>query len=289
MSIGIIATLFTALALVIQPQKQLNKAWDAQRVSDITKIRTAADIYYDNNNCYPQEGEIPFGSEWKDESSGTVYMSKVPQDPENARDAGKAYIYQTGLNPCNQWNVLYGKLTYESAGTTTCPLEQLGNCLPQGYAGSSYNYCVISGTPDCSYLAGSTFTGLPSGGGSPGQPTPTPPPTQGPGGPTPTPIPPGNPTPTPTPAPTPPQCSPPNGTLCNNICVNTQTNFDHCGSCGNSCSSGQTCIGGICRTSGCSLNYSCTSKSQQNPQGTCNKVPDGSGEYCLPNCNGACL
>ena len=38
---------------------------------------------------------------------------------------------------------------------------------------------------------------------------------------------------------------------CGGACVDTQFNAQHCGGCGRSCESGQTCSGGECRTGGC--------------------------------------
>lgn len=272
--------LAVSLALVVQPQKQLNKAWDSTRLSDITKIRTAADAFYDDKNCYPDPSSIPFGSQWKDQSTGTVYMTKVPQDPEHGKDPTKSYLYQTDGTECPQWNVIYGRLTYSAnKSTTTCPLEQMGNCLPPGYANSSYNYCVVSGTVNCSYISSTVLAGLPTN-----IPTPTPPqstPTPSPSvGPTPTPSSGPTPTPSPTPTPTPPPgCNPPNNALCNNICVDTRTDFNHCGICGNSCSSGQLCVNSTCQN--CSKDYICS-------VGRCNIVPAGTGTYCTSNCDGFC-
>jgi hypothetical protein len=34
--------------------------------------------------------------------------------------------------------------------------------------------------------------------------------------------------------------------LCNGACVNTMTNINNCGACGQACGAGKTCNGGTC-------------------------------------------
>jgi hypothetical protein len=68
-----------------------------------------------------------------------------------------------------------------------------------------------------------------------------------------------------------------NGTECNGACVNTNTDSDNCGMCGNACSMNQTCIQGLCCDMG---------------QTVCNGGADGGGPQCTDtqsdaqNCGG---
>ena len=251
----------TIVLVQLDPIAQINKAKDSTRFSDITKIRTAADSYYDDKNCYPDQ--IPFGSEWKDQGSGTVYLNPVPQDPNYSADHTQSYLYETdSSSTCPQWNVLYARLKSSNTENTLCPLQQLkdkygGSCLPPGFGNSGYNYCVVSGTVDCTYISQTTIGGLPTNVPTPtpssspnptASPTPTPTPTSTPGPtvtPTPTPTPSVTPTPIPTPTPppatptpTPPDCSP---------------KIYYCGT-----------------------------------DGKCNVAPQGEAVYCTSNCNGVC-
>lgn len=191
---GIAGILFTASMLVINPVNQIKKVNDVQRKRDLEQIKTALDVYYNDNNCYPNPGDIPFGSEWL--AGNAIYMKKVPQD------SNYPYVYDNngiGVSSCPQWGVLFARLDLPSqSGTVLCPLENQGKkCLPDNYTQKGYNYCVVSGVVDCDYLATSkAFDNIVI-------PTPITPPTQGPTSIiTITPTPGGNPTPTPTSTPT---------------------------------------------------------------------------------------
>lgn len=94
--LAVIAILSTLLFIILDPAAQLRKANDALRKHDIAQIRSALDIYYNDHSCYPSS--IPFGQTWKEDS--TVYMPKVPQDPNYPQNA---YVYEVDtLNPCPQ-------------------------------------------------------------------------------------------------------------------------------------------------------------------------------------------
>ncbi len=265
--------LSASLVSLIDPFKQIKKSQDSKRLEDVTKIRTTADIYYDDKNCYPQS--IPFGSQWKDAQTAAVYMNPVPQDPERAQDSTKSYLYETNGSACPQWNVIYGRITYSSnKSTVLCPLEQMSNCLPPGYGQSAYNYCVVSGNVNCNFISSNILTGLPTNIPTP---TPTPPPGGGTPNPTPTPTPPaGGGTPTPTP---PSSCI--NGTFrcfgtSSFICLNgNYLLVMNCSANGLTCNQAT----GIC--SSCSKDYICS-------LGRCNVVSTGTGTYCTSNCDNIC-
>ena len=180
--------------LILNPIAQLNKAKDAQRKQDLEQIRSALDTYYNDTGCYP--ALVPFGGEWK--VGNTVYMKKVPQDPD-CYTGGYCYVYQANNSgSCPQWNVLYTHLLVKMTATElqkSCPLRTV--C---GVLFTRYNYCIFSGNLDCTYIKTNPM------------PTPnvslTPTPTSTPA-PTPTPTPTPVPTPTPTPIPTPTPTSPP--------------------------------------------------------------------------------
>ncbi len=195
--IGMIAILFLVLNGILNPITQVDKARDATRQHDLDQMREALDAYYNDNGCYPTS--IPINNTWV--NNITLYMQKVPQDPDCSGGA-KCYLYQTDGSSCPQWNVIYGllKTAKNTDSQTLCPLSKMTNCLPKNYSGTGYNYCVISGNIDCDYLSSNplpTPSPTPLGGIIPTQYY-GPPPTA-----TPTSIPP---TPTLTPTPT-PNCS----------------------------------------------------------------------------------
>jgi prepilin-type N-terminal cleavage/methylation domain-containing protein len=146
----ILSILIVTLFGILNPLTQLNKANDTKREHDLTQIKNALDTYYNDTGCYPTT--IPFSIIWK--VNQTTYMTKVPEDDRCLKD-GKCYLYQTDNSSCPQWNVLYGSLQVPntSSNKVLCSLSLMTNCTPQGFLASGYNYCVISGNPDCSFVS----------------------------------------------------------------------------------------------------------------------------------------
>lgn len=133
--------------LILDPLAQIDKAKDAQRKHDLDQVKKALDSYYNDNNCYPtKQQDIPFGSEWKNPTSGVVYMKKLPQDPDCSK-TGYCFVYQTDLSSCPQWNVLYTRLARPTNALTSCLM--FSTC---GYLQTKYNYCVMSGNVDCAFV-----------------------------------------------------------------------------------------------------------------------------------------
>lgn len=79
---------------------------------------------------------------------------------------------------------------------------------------------------------------------------------------------------------------------CNNMCVSTQTNASHCGTCGNVCGAGQTCSGGTCMCStGLSKCGNACVSTTSDPQncGACGNVCGSAAPFCGPTgCTAMC-
>jgi prepilin-type N-terminal cleavage/methylation domain-containing protein len=151
--LGIVGILALFGFMLFNPVTQLNRAKDATRESNFIQIRTALDTYYHDRGCYPLS--IPFGSIW---SQGlAIYMQKVPDDPDCGSNPALCYHYryETDGTLCPQWHVLYAAMKAPSNATNRvlCPLEKMTTCLPKNYSGSGYNFCIVSGNPNCSYIS----------------------------------------------------------------------------------------------------------------------------------------
>lgn len=178
----ILATLAGGVILSINPVGQIEKGQDAQKQADLSAIKTALDLYYSDNKCYPQQ--IPFGNEWR--VNNTVYMKKVPQDPKCNNGTGSCYRYRTDSNSqCPQWSVTFAQLSRSSALTNACPISSLSNCSPAGYSDATWA-CVLLGAVNCESLQLASIAGTGEETVNPTN-TPTPPPSSTP---TPTPTPP---------------------------------------------------------------------------------------------------
>ncbi len=210
-AIVMLGLLAATLILFIDPIKQLNKARDAQRENNLKQVQDALDTYYNDNNSYPQS--ITFGQPFESANGSAEYFNKLPQDPDCV-SGGSCYQYVTNTTiPNPQWGVLFAKVSQDNTLTNPCPLQQIPSCLPTNFYTAGYNYCVILGNVDCSYIStiaiptsgGSQFVPTPTMASAPTN-TPTPGPTSTP---TPTTAPPPTNTPTPTftPTPTPVSCN----------------------------------------------------------------------------------
>jgi prepilin-type N-terminal cleavage/methylation domain-containing protein len=149
--IMIMGVMALALFAYLFPQKQLDKAKDAIRKHDAQEIKKALDLYYNDHNCYPTS--VPFGSSWT--QGRTIYMKKVPQDPDCKTNSTQCYRYQIEAgDTCPQWNVLYTRSVSQlasgaSTNSKSCGLNLMPSCSPTNVAGWS---CDISGTPNCHYI-----------------------------------------------------------------------------------------------------------------------------------------
>jgi prepilin-type N-terminal cleavage/methylation domain-containing protein len=175
--IMIIGIFVSITLLILNPTTQIQKGQDATRQHDLKQLQTALDTYYNDNNFYPQ-------------SLTTLVdnndIQAIPNDPNASNGSNYAYLSDgqnnilAGSTP--QWNVLFAKLAFPAASQASfyCPLEKLKDssgdmCVPTNYLSLGYNYCVISGSPNCDQIVGDSITPLPiSAPPSADTPTPTP-------------------------------------------------------------------------------------------------------------------
>ena len=114
----------------MDPLKQLSRARDGQRKSDLSQIQKALELYYQDHNSYP--ASITFGAAW------SPYMSLVPDDP-----GGKHYFY---LRDASSTYRLYAYLELGAFDKGSCA-NRVGGCpnLGSQMCGSAMcNYGVSS-------------------------------------------------------------------------------------------------------------------------------------------------
>ena len=101
--IAIIALLSTLSVVALNNARV--KSRDARRLSDIKQIRTALEMYFDQNNSYPiDSGNLGHGYNYgcigpdgfQDTNCPNAYMEVIPSDPKGVY----SYVYSstTGLN-----------------------------------------------------------------------------------------------------------------------------------------------------------------------------------------------
>ncbi len=146
----ILAVLFVIAIVAIDPIKQIGKVRDAQRQNDLKQISTALDAFYNDNTSYPIDiGELDDASK---------YIQSIPIDPVNADTTNYLYVSDNS-DSLPQWYVLFASLENKDSSKSLCSLEKIkanDACLPQGIrdvnADLIYNYCVVAGDVDCSYI-----------------------------------------------------------------------------------------------------------------------------------------
>ena len=93
--IAIIGLLSTLAVVALNNARQ--KARDARRVSDIKQIQTALELYYNDENGYPDGSavgqEVDSGTDLLGPTSAVTYMSIIPTNPA---PNGMTYTYLQG-------------------------------------------------------------------------------------------------------------------------------------------------------------------------------------------------
>ena len=90
--IAIIGLLSTLAVVALNNARQ--KARDARRVSDVKQIQTALELYYNDENGYPDGSavgqEVDSGTDLLGPTSAVTYMSIIPTNPS---PGGSTYTY----------------------------------------------------------------------------------------------------------------------------------------------------------------------------------------------------
>jgi len=132
--VAVLAVLMVVFLAAFKPWTQQAKARDSRRKSDLQKLKSPLEDYYNDNNCYP-----PLLQTLADED----YIGEEPKDP----DTGDLYSYEADPN-CN-WYRIYATLEF----TTDSEIVEVGcgaGCGPGGDEGTgddkcTYNYGVSGG------------------------------------------------------------------------------------------------------------------------------------------------
>ena len=127
--IGIIGILSSGTIALVNPSEQIKKGRDTIRKQNLSQIQKALDVYYSDNNHYPDatsEQKIS-GADW--DTTWLPYMAKVPKDPLDSQ----SYSYQSNRVSYR----LYAKLERCSDNQTITQID----CptAPYNYTATSSN------------------------------------------------------------------------------------------------------------------------------------------------------
>ena len=134
--VAILAILLVLAMFFIQ--RHLMRARDAQRKSDLDRIRTAFEVYYNDHRCYPDPYHLlDCGS-----SSLSPYLPIIPCDPLTK----EGYFYQgLGDSYCGGYRIL-AKLEIDvDTDIAAVGCDSIDGCGGEG--GQDYNWGVSMGVP----------------------------------------------------------------------------------------------------------------------------------------------
>jgi type II secretory pathway pseudopilin PulG len=146
--IALIALLATALLILFNPKKQIEKAWDAKRKNQLSELKKVLEDWYNDKNCYPKPSEICFDSPTANNTchicgnqstspSFSPYLSSLPCDPQSPK---KDYLYQVDNLTCPNWYRVYADLSLSDYLNNDPATEEVG-CYNQSCGPSpNYNY-----------------------------------------------------------------------------------------------------------------------------------------------------
>ncbi len=128
--IGILATIGLG-----QFYNARRKSFDTERKQALDSVARALEMYYNDHERYPKEGDISWGGALQD-AKGTVYMKKLPTDP-----VGADYVYETDTD--GSYYRLYSTLAnQEDSDYATYGQDCNGGA-------DSCHYCVASPNERC--------------------------------------------------------------------------------------------------------------------------------------------
>ncbi|MBI2674222.1 MAG: prepilin-type N-terminal cleavage/methylation domain-containing protein [Candidatus Yanofskybacteria bacterium] len=144
--IGILATL-----LLLQLGVARQRARDAKRIADVNQVRTAIELYFDDNGSYPVSGNYA--------GLGTLlvpkYLTQLPLDPLNTTLHFYRYAHNPAASPVVRFH-LYSELEQSARGA----LSADSDINSTGWSGEAFNAsgaateACTSAASDCIYDTG---------------------------------------------------------------------------------------------------------------------------------------
>lgn len=134
----VIIAILAVLFLLVNWKRNIFRAQDAQRKSDVANIRRAFEEYYNDNGCYPAMDVLD--SCGSTASVVAPYLAKIPCDPTT----NEPYKYQpdSDTNVCLGNRVCTKLQDWHDPDITTLGCHAENGC---GW-GAFWNYCLATGT-----------------------------------------------------------------------------------------------------------------------------------------------
>ena len=133
-----IVAILAVIFLLVSWKRNIYRAHDAQRKTDVANIRRAFEEYYNDKNCYPPLDIL--NDCWSTTSDISPYLAKIPCDPTTQ----EPYKYESD----SQTNTCVGNRVCTKLQDWADPDITTLGCHPQNGCGwgAYWNYCLATGT-----------------------------------------------------------------------------------------------------------------------------------------------
>lgn len=143
--ISVIGVAFTAMIAWFNPKRQIDKAFDNRRKTDLSKLKTFMEDWHNDKNCYPKPSQICYSNTANNNLCNICgKATNSPQLSDNFRlpcDPGqptKTYLYDVDNVTCPQTYRIYTKLQIN--GWRQDPEGSLMGCYVGGCGPASLGY-----------------------------------------------------------------------------------------------------------------------------------------------------
>jgi len=117
--IALVALLITGVLALVDPMTQFKKARDSKRKSDLNKLRTILEDFYNDHGCYPLPTEICYDAATDDDIPCHICGEEADPLPNfslpcNSSHPEEDYLYDVQDVSCPQWYRIYTSLQWEN-------------------------------------------------------------------------------------------------------------------------------------------------------------------------------
>jgi len=148
--VAFFAVLAIAAFILLNPKKQLEKAWDSKRKHELNQLKKVLEDWYNDKQCYPKPVEICYDSPASNNTCHicgakspirdlSPYLSRLPCDPQSPQ---KDYLYQVDSLDCPKWYRIYADLSLSDYTNNDSATKEVGcysqSCGPAPKYGYDY-------------------------------------------------------------------------------------------------------------------------------------------------------
>jgi prepilin-type N-terminal cleavage/methylation domain-containing protein len=176
--IAIVALVAAAAFALLNPKRQIEKAWNSKRKNELNLLKKVLEEWYNDKNCYPDGQKICYdwdpsitdtqgnpychicGTEASNPADLSSYLPRAPCDPEHPN---KEYLYSYENSSCPKWYRVYTKLsapdrfTVDDQDSIDVGCRYYGCGIYLGSTTGSYGYSYGVSSPNVDLERATTY------------------------------------------------------------------------------------------------------------------------------------